>query len=182
MAELYGKQKIVSQDKFKNLIYVFMALLLVVSCNGGSNYKSAESNDSLTQEDFPNIEPGQTSDAEDNLMVTCPICMGNGEGVFFDTYQICPVCKGDKIIPQKWIDEANRQSSSIESFDGSNEEASDGQKQYIESEISRLESVIQMAESGMENCSSDILILQYKNQITEAQYEIRRLKSLLNEY
>ena len=140
----------------KYLDFLIIVLCTLTSCNNGNKYKSIESDDSLTQEDFPNIEPGQTSDAEDNLMVTCPICMGNGKGVFFDTYQICPVCKGDKIIPQKWIDEANRQSSSIESFDGSNEGAFDGQRQYIESEISRLESVIQMAESGMENCSSDI--------------------------
>ncbi len=147
--------------KYLNLLIIVLCTL--TSCNNRNEYKNIESDNSLSQEDFPNIESGQTSDAQDNLMVTCPICMGNGEGVFFDTYQICPVCKGNKIIPQKWIDEANRQSSSIESFDGSNEVASDGQKQYIESEISRLESVIQMAESGMENCSSDMLILQYKN-------------------
>lgn len=165
----------------KRFILSTIVLYLLASCNNGNEYKSIESDESNRSKSGQ--ESGIVhSSSDDNWMVTCPICMGNGEGVCFDTYQICPVCKGDKVIPQKWIDEANHQSASADMYDDVEVEPSDDQRQYIENEISRLEQVIQMAESGMENCSSDILILQYKNQITEAEYEIRRLRGLLNDF
>lgn len=163
-------------------LFLIIIICLLASCNNSGEYRSVDSDDNHFQENNQSIGTEEATIAEIDIMVTCPICMGNGEGVFFDTYQTCPVCNGDKIIPQRWIDEANLQSVSTTKDEDSNSDAYDSQRQYIENEISRLEQVIQMAESGMENCSSDILILQYKNQITEAEYEIRRLKGLLNDY
>lgn len=162
----------------KHFSLTTILLYLLISCNNGNGYKSVEDDNDYNFDNNQKIEIVQSSEVEDELMVTCPICFGNGEGEFFGSYQICPVCKGDKVIPQKWIDEANQQLASRDVNNNLEEEASDMQRQYIESEISRLESVIQMAETALENCTSEILIIQYKNQITEAEYEIRRLQNL----
>lgn len=180
MEKLSCQQEI--ERTYMQKLVLAVIICLLTSCNNSSEYRSVDTDDEILNDNNQFIETEEQAIAENDLMVTCPICMGNGEGVFFDSYQTCPVCNGDKIIPQRWIDEANHQLASIDTYDDVNGEPSDDQRQYIENEISRLEQVIQMAESGMENCSSDILILQYKNQITEAEFEIRRLRVLLNEY
>lgn len=74
--------------------FLVMIICLLTSCNNSCEYRSVDSDDDIFQKNNQFIEIEEPMIGENDLMATCPICTGNGEGVFFDTYQTCLVYNG----------------------------------------------------------------------------------------
>lgn len=129
-------------------------------------------------------------------MILCPMCMGNGQIQHYYTNEImtCPACAGKGVVSDEVIRQLNEAEKigrelaekvmGIESggsseysglIDGTGMEGG-GTRQLIESQINMLEQQIAMYEQGLINCESITLQSQYRNTITELQYQIRSLK------
>ena len=132
-------------------------------------------------------------------MVLCPMCMGNGQIQHYYTNEImtCPACAGKGVVSDEGIRQLNEAEKmgrelaekimGIESGGGSESSGlidgtgmeGGGTRQLIESQINMLEQQIAMYEQGLINCESITLQSQYRNTITELQYQIRNLKMQL---
>lgn len=180
------------------MIYIYRILFVIIFL-GGSASCNENPNSPKERKKGKSCTPVTRDSKNATSMVLCPMCKGNGRiRHYYYTNKIipCPACEGNKQVSievvrqlneaekmgREWAEKVmgiNGEGASSEYSGQMGRTGMEDSRQLIESQIGMLEQQIAMYEQGLANCESITLQSQYRNTITELQYQIRNLRMQL---
>lgn len=169
---------------------LFMPLLALVatSCNN-TGYKSLHSNDSDCPNQTEEYESTNSSDQSEEIMLTCPMCMGNKQIQYYTGEIIlCPVCDGNGEVSSSAAQQlqeaaqlgkqaaADFLNGTARSY-GYAEVGAYRNSEQIQEEIEQCEREISNLQSGLESLDQNSTIyIYYSQEIIKLQHKLRMLQ------